>query len=395
MKILFCSNERFLPLMGGGSAGNLKIVEMMVRRGHQVTVATPLYIDPHPIERRYGIRLRPCAPFKIHRTVRFRELKYGSYILIFARHLKRLLQRERYDLVFIRNCILGISATLIRPWLKVPLAISMTDFISGFLYEDKRYPRRVVDALVQMEKWIADSADRTFVITPRMKQVLVERGGDPERIFVTYDGVDTDCFDPARVSAEEVARVREELGLEGRPTVIYHGIIDPYHGIRVLSEVIRKTLERIDVNFLIIGDEDGVKRIRRQVTTDRARFMNFVRYEDVPTYIAAADVGMIPYTPNFNLNLVFTLKFIEYLSMGNPVTCFGLRSIADMFSDCEYVHISRDVDHFVENLARACGTRKYPEAVELVQREFSWDVVTRKIVEELERFVDGRGGGSR
>ena len=46
----------------------------------------------------------------------------------------------------------------------------------------------------------------------------------------------------------------------------------------------------------------------------------------VARYAYAADAGMVPYEPNQGLDLVFTLKLLEYFALGMPVVTFRLKS---------------------------------------------------------------------
>lgn len=384
MKILYCSNEQLLPLLGGGSAGNLRILEKMVERGHDLTVATPLFMGRKEIEERYGIRLEPCSPFYIHRTVKYRELKYFSYALIFGAHVLKLLLRDQYDLVFLRNCTIGTTVAPLTHLLRVPLSISMTDFITGFLFEDKRYPRWLVNRLVGMEKAIARSSDKLFVITPRMARELRSGKLPSDRVVVTLDGVDTKLFDPGSVTAKEKEQIYEQLGFRDR-IVMFHGVIDPYHGSHIMQKIIELTLAHDDVNFVLIACGEGFKKLQQTIRSPRVRFLDFVPYEQVAKYIAVANVGLIPYKPTFTLNQVFTLKFLEYTAMGLPTVLFHLKSVEELFGSYPFTFFSDSVEQFSANIMKALTIPQSQEAIALIKRDYSWDVVTERMILELER----------
>lgn len=392
MRILYCSNEQILPLLGGGSAGNLKIMEKFVERGHQVTVSTPLYIDPAPIEQRYGIQLRPFSPFPMHRTLSYRVPRYVAYSVLYLLHLQRLVYRERYDAIFLRNCILGPAVYLSRALFQVPVAISMTDIISGFLYEST-LPKPLVDLFVFIERQLARRADRLFVITDEIRDALVLPHEQPlrQRVSVTYDGVDVYNFRPDRFTESDRAAIRAELGVSG-PLVMYHGIIDPYHGIQVMREIIGQALATTDLSFLLIAKGVGYDQLKAELAGPRVICLDFIPYEEIPRYIYAADAGMIPYLPNFNLDKVLTLKLLEYLAMGaNPVS-FRLKAIDQLFGGSGAMGIADTVPEFVVLLQAAVGKPRCQDSVELIQREFSWDAVAGKIVDGVEGLVAARRG---
>jgi glycosyltransferase involved in cell wall biosynthesis len=116
-------------------------------------------------------------------------------------------------------------------------------------------------------------------------------------------------------------------------------------------------------------------------------FKDFVPYHEIPRYIAASNVGMIPYKPNYNLNCVLTLKLLEYLSMGNPVVSTNLESISDIFSAYPFVRISKDTNEFSNNLLELVEMEKSPDAVTLIRESYSWDVVTARICKKVEELA--------
>ena len=382
LKILFCSHEQFYPLTGGGTAGSLAIVRKMVQRGHDVTVMTPLYTEKEPLEDKFGVKIEPFSPFYMHRNISLRGPKYLIYGALYsAALLKKVLQRD-FDMVFIKHGLIGALAGLFKGFTKPKYAISYTDFLSAFLYETN-YPHWIVDLMLSFERRIPKPFDRVFVITPKMKKEMVKSGVDQGRIIVTYDGVDTEVFDPEKVSPSQISKVKDEIGFDEN-IVMFHGTIEPFHGIEMMKKIIQKNK---DLNFLIIGGGRGYEKLKKSVDSKNVRFKDFVPYHEIPRYIAASNVGMIPYKPNYNLNCVLTLKLLEYLSMGNPVVSTNLESISDIFSAYPFVRISKDTNEFSNNLLELVKMEKSLDAVTLIRESYSWDTVTARICEKVEELA--------
>ena len=53
-------------------------------------------------------------------------------------------------------------------------------------------------------------------------------------------------------------------------------------------------------------------------------------YDELPRYVAAFDVGIIPYAANSYTPSCFPLKLYEYLAAGKPVVASGLPALAGM-----------------------------------------------------------------
>ncbi len=396
MKVLFLSNERLLPLSGGGSVGNLKIVGKMVERGHDVTVATPMYLGVEELRRievEHNIRLKPFSPYYIHRNISLRGPKYILYSVLFTFHILRLLLAERYDVLFVRNCLIGAPALLFKPFVKSLYAISLTDFLTGFLHEHGLYPSPVVDLLFWLERKVPCGFDQVFVITPEMKRILSEAGCHPSKIVVSYDGVETSVFNPDAVSDEEVGSIRESFGVEQK-LVLFHGAIlfTDEKAMQGLREAIKRTVERSDdITFVLIGHGKKYDVIKAEMGSDRVRFPGYIEHDLLPKYIRAADVGIIPYKRNFNNDIIITLKLLEYLSMGLPVVSTRLKSIAELFGGYDFVRITDTPEEFAAAVVEVSEHGKSGDAVNLIRDRFSWDHVTEHIVSSVEDSL-GSGG---
>ncbi len=391
LKILFCSHEQFLPLTIGGSTGNLKIAEKMAERGHLVTVATPLYLDnieQKEIEKKYNVKLEPFSPFHIDRYISWRELKYIIYSILYFFHIARLLFKDKYDLVFFRNCVLAGTSLPLRLFTKTPFFLSMTDFLSGFLYENKLYPKIVVDFLFLIERKIGRQFRKTFVITPNMKKELMKGNYSGENIVISYDGVDVNTFNPDKITNEEIEEAYKRIGFEDRNNfVIYHGTIQP-DAVELFKQIIFYTLkQKNDIKFIIIGMGKGYDELHKQVEDPGVKFLGYIKHEEIPKYIAVSNVGIIPYRRTFNSNVILTLKILEYLSMGIPVVSTNLQTINDIFSQYNFVKISMTPEEFGKNIIKSLKIGKSQEASKLIKENFSWDNVTEIICETIEKAV--------
>ena len=378
-----------MPLVIGGSVGNLKIVEKLVERGHRVTVATPFYMDKEAIQKQYRIKLASFSPFYIDRYIPYRERKYMLYAFLYFFHLMRLLAKEKFDALLVRNCVLAAPCLLAGKFYRIPVFLSMTDFLSSFSYQNQRVPKVIVNILFGIEKWLANQSARTFVISPRMKSELERYRGANEKIAVTYDGVDVESFDLKKIDAQTIERTRRDLGFQ-KNIVIYHGAIQ-LDAVSLFEEIIKTTLNKRELNFVIIGMGEGYSRLQARLNQNRnVRFLGFIQHDDLPRFIAASNVGIIPYKRTFNSDVILTLKILEYLSMGLPVVSVNLASISQIFGRLPCVKISGDSEGFSNCIIECLNAGRCQEAIEFIRKNFSWDAVTEKIAGEIELAVAKR-----
>lgn len=370
----------------GGGIGNLKLIQKMVERGHKITVATPLYVPKEPVERKYKIKLEPFSPFYIDRYVKWREAKYICYAFLYSFHLYRLIRRNAFDIIFVRNANLALCVCLLRHLVKVKLFLGLTDFLSGFLYRGHVPFGFLAGLCLFIETRIPRFCDGVFVISNAMKNHLVQFGTKEQNIHVCYDGVDIDLFDPNKVSAHEIESMRKEIGFE-RNIVIFHGTIQPDH-VDFFKQIIEKTLKkRPDINFLILGKGKGHEKLKEYILGNNVRFFGFVTHEKLPPLIAISDAGIIPYRPGFNSNLVLTLKLLEYLAMGLPVVSTRLETIMEVFSNSGFITFASNAEAFSESIIQMLARGKSKNAVNLIRSRFSWDIVAGNICKKIEKMT--------
>lgn len=106
-------------------------------------------------------------------------------------------------------------------------------------------------------------------------------------------------------------------------------------------------------------------------------------YEEVPAYIAAMDVGLVPYTDTAFNRASFPLKTLEYLACGVPVVASELPAIRQL--DTDLVQVG-DAGDFADLVADQGRLRHEPDLVRR-RKEFaarhSWDERTDRIAEAL------------
>jgi len=390
-RLLFCTHEQFWPLTGGCTAGNFNLMKFFAQNGYDVTVSTPLYSDPKLMQEKFGLKFKPFSPYYMHRKVSFRMVKYLLYGVLSIFHLISLLRKNEYDIIYVNNTVIAFPFVFIKRFIKTPVIIRYTDFLSGFLYEDKSYPRFLVRLLKYYEYRVAAIFDRIYVITEKMKDELHSVGKIPaDKIVVTFDGVDGEVFSRAKVSEQDRIDLRKQMNLPLEAKVVMcHGTIEPHHGEHLLPEIIAKVTGAMDdFYFVLIGVGKGYENIKRKLHGHaKVRMLDFVDYVKIPKYIYASDIGIIPYQKNHSMDLVLTLKLLEYLSVGTPCVLFDLQSVMDVFGRYDFVKASKDQDEFVRNICSLRDFGKSPQAAEIIANRFTWAKVGEIIEADFARLL--------
>jgi glycosyltransferase involved in cell wall biosynthesis len=375
LDILLCTHEPFLPLSGGCTIGNLRIAQGLAARGHRVRVLSPLQLSQaEAAQEAPGVECRRFEPWRMHRSIPLRFPKYLCYSALYAFALWREVSRRPPQVLLLRNAVLGIPVLLVAKLRRIPCAISYTDLLSTLLGSDRKFPRLLIWALRQYEVRLGAHFDAVMSISTGIQQAL---GAGT----VTLDGADVDLFKP--LAARSRSALRRQLGVGPRETLVaFHGTVEAHHGQQLMPRIVAAAPE---LRFLIVAGGPGFPALGQAMRgLKNAVVLPFQKPAAVARLVACADVGMVPYEPNEGLDLVFTLKLLEYFALGLPVTCFRLKSAQDTFGKTPYLRPSGGLEDFVDHLRACAGLRPSASLRRRIRAEFSWDSVTGRMAAVLE-----------
>ncbi len=192
--------------------------------------------------------------------------------------------------------------------------------------EEQRYP-----------VWRAMLGERAvrgiFCISGALADVYAEAGAPRDRLHVLPDGVDLDRF--ASPLTREQARRR--LGLPAEATILCHsGHLYRGRGgeemIEALSGIPRALL------VLVGGRAEDTARLRARAEAlsllERVRFVGQVPNRDVPLFLWAADVLVMPYTSQTpTVRYMSPLKMFEYMAAGRPIVATDFPVVREVLHD--------------------------------------------------------------
>lgn len=175
-------------------------------------------------------------------------------------------------------------------------------------------------------------APQSFVVLTRhIKDVLVSRGIPEETILVAPDAVNLDLFKD--ISQEDT---RKKLGFpKDVKLVLYFGNFKQWKGVDTLAEAARLMP---DVFVAMIGGtkDTDIARIKEKTAgLPNVRVEGFKPQEELPYYLAAADVLILPNSGYDENSRLFTspLKLFEYSAARRPIVASDLPSLRETLSE--------------------------------------------------------------
>lgn len=237
-------------------------------------------------------------------------------------------------------------------------------------------------SLIEHERQLLAAAD--LVLTGGRSIYVAKRDHNPNTH--RFDsGVDVEHFQQATLPETPVPEDARDLP---RPVIGYYGVIDErmdYDAIAALAEAFPEG------TVLLVGPitkvrEDDLPRARNLVYTGQRS------YADLPRYLKAFDVCLVPFADNPATRFLSPTKTLEYFAALKPVVSSPVADVVEHYADV--VRIARTPAEYVA-AARAALTEDNSarqEAGLARARQNTWDQIVAR-VEGLLAEAEGRAKG--
>ena len=281
---------------------------------------------------------------------------------------KSCLQRIRKfgpDVIFASgDTHFGILGVLLSKLLKIPIVFDLYDDYTTF--GTNRLP--IMKALFH---WTVRRADRIVCASRPLKDKLHRIN---RKIEIIENGVDTKLFKPMPKNL-----ARSKLGIGHEKLIIgYFGYIGQSHGIELLSEAVNR-LKTVypDLQLLMAGK----KATNISLNEPHIDYRGTISQDEVPFFINASDVVVIPYLPSPQIDVSSPCKLPEYLACGVPVASTRVTDMPNFLSKTpEALCKPGNVDDLVRALKWQLDNRKTVALPEYLR----WESLGRKMTMVLE-----------
>ncbi|MBI3628975.1 MAG: glycosyltransferase, partial [Candidatus Rokubacteria bacterium] len=241
---------------------------------------------------------------------------------------------------------------------------------------------------VQARK-IREAEERTFravdLVFVTSEKLRARAAGFNERVHLFPFGVDYAKFETARKT--DGPEPHDLSGLP-RPIIGYVGGIHQWVDQRLLAEAARRLPE---ASFVLVGPVQT--DVTAMADCSNVRLLGGRAHRDVPRYMKAFDVAIIPYRLSDYTAHVYPTKLNEYLAMGLPVVATDLAEIRRFNADHgSIVAIASDSQGFADSI-RAALPKASPEETARridVARENSWDSRIARMSDLIEARLAAR-----
>ena len=297
------------------------------------------------------------------------------------------------DIVYYRHGLFNAGL-----WTAKLLRIPAVKEVNGIVANEKEVTNQakgiILNIINHIEKRNMPKADKIIVVTSKLKQILIrEYNVSENKIEVLENGANVDLFRPM-----ERNRVISKLRIsEQFRYVCFVGNFATWQGLEYLIKSVPHVLKECpDARFLLVGDGDLKERLESMVkdigVSDKVIFTGMVPYQNVPYYINASDVCVVPKLP---LKSGYSpLKLCEYLACEKPVIASRLNGF-EILEEHQMGLLVPPEDEVALAQAIVRMLKDYSLREEMgkngrqyVVKHRSWENVARKTLQVFEELIE-------
>jgi glycosyltransferase involved in cell wall biosynthesis/spore maturation protein CgeB len=330
-RVMYCVHSAMPHLTNGYSTRTHGVATGARRAGVDLVVAarpgfpwdTKGAVDVPRASGRRGETLAN-VPYVFTPGLHLENMPLDHYIVAASDMYAREALRQRASLIHAAsNHITGLAALMAARRLGLPFVyevrglweITQASDREGWEHSD-RYA-----LAVQLESFVAQEADRVLAITAELKDELVSRGVDPDRIELLPNCVDIEEFAPIEPDQALIA----ELGLDPEvPTIGFAGSVVAYEGLDLLAQALGSLhAQSVGFNLLVVGDGAALPALKKEVEAagiaGRTHFTGRVPRDRVRDLVSCMDIMPCPRKGSAVTEMVSPLKPLEAMAMAKAV----------------------------------------------------------------------------
>jgi glycosyltransferase involved in cell wall biosynthesis len=177
--------------------------------------------------------------------------------------------------------------------------------------------------LIAQEKYLLAKADVVFT---GGKSLYEEKKKYAENVFCFPSSVDQKHF--AKADDTKTA-VPSDIKKISRPTVGFYGVVDERFDTALLADVAKRMPA---VSFVVIGPVVKIEE-KDLPHLSNIHYLGPKSYEELPAYLSALDVAMMPFALNDATKFISPTKTLEFMAAGKPIVSTPITDVVRDYKD--------------------------------------------------------------
>ncbi len=326
----------------------------------------------------------------------FKELPSICFNKVFEQVAQRYLKEKKLSFIYQRYSVNNYSGLKLARFYCVPFVL---EYNGSEIWIQRHWgkPLKYEKLSERIELLNLKAADMVVVVSQPMRDELMGRGIEAEKILVNPNGVDPNRYSPD----VDGSGVRHRYHLNGNTVIGFIGTFGKWHGAEVLAEAFGQLLHKHPeyqrrVKLLMIGDGITMPSVKENVDKFVMRescvLTGLVPQEKGPEYLAACDILVASHKPNPDGTPFFgsPTKLFEYMAMGKGIVASDLDQIGEVLKHdgTAWLVNPGDTESLMEGLKVFIDDKQKRERLGKAARtevieKYTWREHTRRIIEKL------------
>lgn len=221
------------------------------------------------------------------------------------------------------------------------------------------------------EAEILAHADRVIVVS---KALYESKRGQNANVHVVPNAVDFDAYQ----QAEMAHQVPEDIAHLKGPILGYSGLVSSRLDIECLIRV-ADVYSHCHLVFMgQVNDSKCGGELDRLRQRSNVHFVGVKPIEQVPLYVNAFSVCLIPYIKSTETDNLSPLKLYDYMALGKPIVATRFPAAMEFASN---IYLADDADEFLAHIATALDEKNptLKNARKSAAKDNSWDARVRQL----------------
>ena len=249
-----------------------------------------------------------------------------------------------------------------------------------------------------LERLLPLLSDTVSVSSQHLRDLAVKFGVREEDIYSAPVGADLKDFSPDI----KAGNIQERYDIPG-PMVLYIGQL---HGAQYIDLFIKAAKEVLSKNtevvFMIVGEGFMERNLRdlalRLGISDKVIFTGAVAHNEIPRYIAAADVCVAAFKDTKVTRCKSPLKIAEYMACGKAVVASNVGEVRRMLGGVGILVDPDDANSLAEGILRIIGDKDLGDRLGKFARirvgeKYNWVKTTANLFVAYQKIINLKNAG--
>lgn len=393
--LVYLRTNLWFGLVSGGSIAHTS----GVLNGFEKYFKAPIFISTDTIanlKENIKTHIIQPLPFFANSGMDVWELSFNDYF--FNKAKKILSVQTNIAFIYQRYCINNFSGILLAHEYDLPLVL---EYNGPEVWKRKKWSNNSKYPKISesIEMLNLKYANAIVVVSEVLKEELLSRGINADKILVNPNGVDPNTFTTTNNND-----IKAKYQLNGKKVIGFIGTFGPWHGVLEMAKSIILFYDKYpqqlnQTKFLLIGDGVLFNEVKSMIHNskykDNVILTGIIPQEESPKYLSCCDIFLSPHVRNSDGSKFFgsPTKLFEYMALGKAIIASKIEQLSDILKHKKTAYLVKSGD--INELADAMKNLLDNEPLRLelglnakkeVIEKYTWDKHVERIINFLSAF---------